>query len=102
MLARSQGAGAPRVASYFLSGLKIGEVSNDGSDNTDFVTAVNAQVATRGTAYAGFDQSYASITPSNNRSSLIFALHTCGAIVWTFAPSLSTATVTGKSFTSNS
>jgi hypothetical protein len=64
----------PRVVSTFLSGVKLGEVSNDGSGDTDFASAVNAQAtargtgafrggATSGTAYADFDQSYASITP---------------------------------------
>jgi YD repeat-containing protein len=77
VIQRSQGGGnAPRVVSTFLGGLKLGEVSNDGTGDTDFATAVNAQAtargtgpfrggATGGTAYADFDQSYASITPGS-------------------------------------
>lgn len=41
-------------------------------------------------------------TPSSNFSSAIFFFQTCGASWWTLFPSLSTATVTGKSLTSNS
>lgn len=39
---------------------------------------------------------------SSNRSRAILSRHTSGASVWTFLPSASTATVTGKSLTSNS
>ncbi|CAN5558679.1 hypothetical protein BH10PSE14_BH10PSE14_44220 [soil metagenome] len=39
---------------------------------------------------------------ASNFSRAIFSFHTSGASWWTFAPSLSTATVTGKSLTSNS
>jgi hypothetical protein len=86
VLQRSQGLGvsAPRVVSSYLSGMKLGEIGNDGTDNTDFASAVNAQATARGTgafrggassatAYAdpstalrtGFDQSYASVTPGS-------------------------------------
>jgi hypothetical protein len=41
-------------------------------------------------------------TPSSNPSSAIFFFHSIGALVWTFSPPESTATVTGKSRTSNS
>ena len=39
---------------------------------------------------------------SSSFSSAIFLRQMSGAVVWTFSPLLSTATVTGKSFTSNS
>jgi hypothetical protein len=78
VLQRSQGLGvsAPRVVSSYLSGMKLGEIGNDGTDNIDFATAVNAQATARGTgafrggatsatAYADFDQSYASVTPGS-------------------------------------
>ncbi len=39
---------------------------------------------------------------NNNPSFAIFSRHTNGASWWTLFPSLSTATVTGKSLTSNS
>jgi hypothetical protein len=51
VLQRSQGLGvsAPRVVSSYLSGMKLGEIGNDGTDNTDFASAVNAQATARGT-----------------------------------------------------
>lgn len=48
------------------------------------------------------DRGRGAYAPINNFSRAIFSFHTSGASWWTLLPSASTATVTGKSLTSNS
>jgi len=64
------GGNAPHELHYYLAGMAIGDVTNNGTSNTDYVTSVAARVATSqgygpfrngssdATPYADFDQSY--------------------------------------------
>ncbi len=54
----------------------------------------------RGLLFVAEGKAYSSLSLAI--MSAIFAFHTCGPVMWTDSPLVSTATVTGMSFTSNS
>jgi YD repeat-containing protein len=69
------GTPGPHELHYYLAGMAIGDVTNNGTSNTDYVTTIAARTAAEGygpfrngattsTSYADFDQSYDPINGS--------------------------------------
>jgi LysM repeat protein len=65
----NQAGGDPRELHYYFNGLRVGDISNNGTSDTDYATAIAQHIATGGTGafrngattstnYADFDQSY--------------------------------------------
>jgi LysM repeat protein len=72
----SGSANSPRQFYFYVNGLRVGEVGNNGTDNVDYSSAIaaNGSVAgpgpfrggsTTGASYADFDENYAAINTSS-------------------------------------
>ena len=69
--------GDPRELYYYFNGQRVGDVGNNGTSDTDYVTAIAQRSAAQGsgafrngaatgTAFADFDQSYQPLNPSSS------------------------------------
>jgi LysM repeat protein len=72
-------AGDPKDLHYYFDGMKIGDISNNGTSDTDYATAIQNRYASStstpwrnngsSVAYADFDQSYDPINPTSQGAS---------------------------------
>lgn len=69
--------GDPRELYYYFGGVRVGDIGNNGTSDTDYVTAIASRSLTPGTgafrngantgvAFADFDQSYQPLNPSSS------------------------------------